>query len=313
MLINLVPDFFAVLESSDRPAAYERYFAAHRRLLEAYWNNYVVDPDGPHFQDVVNASVHADRRDLRSMLERTDVFSLAQDAEQRCSKLLAADVDVDVVIMVGVGAANAGELVIAGRGVAFVCLEHFTGVANEETEGLGLDPELVPLWLAHEYAHAIRYTSPTSHSALREFIAGANGDYSYWDTGRRVRLRELLMNEGLAVHVSRAISPGHAAWEYFGYERRQYARIRELEPIIARAVAPDLDRAALGLRLRYLSGGMSDEARTVDGRYLLPDRSGYYLGARLCEAGIDANGFAWALRASDLELSAYARSAAVSA
>jgi hypothetical protein len=313
MLINLVPDFFAVLESTDRLAAYERYFAAHRRLLEAYWNNYVVDPDGPHFQDVVNAAVHADRRDLRAMLERTDVFALARDAEQRCASLLAADVAVDVVLMVGVGAANAGELVIDARGVAFVCLEHFTGVANEETDGLGLDPELVPLWLAHEYAHAIRYTSPASRSVLRGFITAANGEYSYWDTGRRIRLRELLMNEGLAVHVSRAISPGHAAWEYFGYERRQYARIRELEQIITRSVVADLDRAALGLRLRYLSGGMSEESRTIDGRYVLPERSGYYLGARLCEAGIDARGLAWAVRASDLELSAYARSAAVSA
>jgi len=313
MLINLLPDFFSVLDSTDRAAAYDRYFAAHRRLLEAYWNNYVVDPDGPHFRDVVNATVHADRRDLRGMLERTDVLSLARDAEQRCVALLAADVDVDVVLMVGVGAANAGELVIGGRGIAFVCLEHFTGVANEETDGLGLDPELLPLWLAHEYAHVVRYTSPTSRSALREFVANANGEYSYWDTGRRVALRELLMNEGLAVHASRAISPGHAAWEYFGYERRQYARIRELEPVLVRAVTPDLDRAALGLRLRYLSGGMSDEARTVDGRYLLPERSGYFIGARLCEAGIDARGLAWAVRASDLELSAYAHSAAVSA
>ena len=40
------------------------------------------------------------------------------------------DVDFDVVLMVGVGAANAGELVVDGRGIAFVCLEHFTGVAN---------------------------------------------------------------------------------------------------------------------------------------------------------------------------------------
>jgi hypothetical protein len=313
MLINLLPDFFSILESTDRAAAYDRYFAAHRRLLEAYWNNYVVDPDGPHFRDVVNATVHADRRDLRGMLERTDVAALARDAEQRCASLLATDVDLDIVLMVGVGAANAGELVVRGRGTAFVCLEHFTGVTNEETEGLGLDPELVPLWLAHEYAHVVRYTSPTSRSILRDFIARDGGDYSYWDTGRRVPLRELLMNEGLAVQLSRAVSPGHAAWEYFGYERRQYARIRELEPIIARAVAPDLDRAALGLRLRYLSGGMSDEARTVDGRYLLPERSGYFLGAKLCEAGIDAHGLAWAVRASDLELSAYAHSAAVSA
>ena len=215
--------------------------------------------------------------------------------------------------MIGVGAANAGELVIGGRGVAFVCLEHFTGVANEETEGLGLDPELVPLWLAHEYAHAVRYTSPTSRSTFRDFIAANGGEYSYWETGRRIPLRELLVNEGLAVHVSRAISPGHAPWEYFGYERRQYARIRELEGIISRVIAPDLDRAALGLRLRYLSGGMSDHALTVEGRYVLPERSGYYVGARLCDAAIEANGLASALRANDAEITAFARGAAASA
>lgn len=313
MLINLLPDFFAILASTDRAAAYQRYFAAHHRLLEAYWTNYVVDPQGPHFEDVVNASVHADRSDLRAMLDRTDVVALARDAEQRCAALLSADVDVDVVLMVGVGAANAGELVIGGRGIAFVCLEHFTGVANVETEGLGLDPELVPLWLAHEYAHVVRYTSPTSRSTLRDFIALNGGDYSYWETGRRITLRELLVNEGLAVHVSRAISPGHAPWEYFGYERRQYARIRELESVISRAIAPDLERAALGLRLRFLSGGMSEQALTIDGRYVLPERSGYYIGARLCDAAIDANGLAWALRASDRELTAFARGAAASA
>jgi hypothetical protein len=247
------------------------------------------------------------------MLERIDVVALARDAEQRCAALLATDVDIDVVLMVGVGAANAGELVIGGRGVAFICLEHFTGVPNEETEGLGLDPELVPLWLAHEYAHAVRYTSPTSRSALRDFIAASGGEYSYWETGRRISLRELLLNEGLAVHVSRAISPGHAPWEYFGYERRQYARVRELEPVISRAIAPDLDRAALGLRLRYLSGGMSEQALTVDGRYLLPERSGYYIGARMCDAAVDSHGLAWALRASDVELTALARGAAASA
>ena len=313
MLINLLPDFFAVLNSTDRAAAYQRYFAAHRRLLEAYWHNYVVDPDGPHFEDVVRATVHAERSDLRAMLERTDVVSLARDTEQHCATLFAADVDIDVVLMVGVGAANAGELVVDRRGVAFVCLEHFTGVANQETAGLGLDPELVPLWLAHEYAHAVRYTSPASRSLLHDAVAAAGGNYSYWETGRRVPLRELLVNEGLAVHASRAISPGHAAWEYFGYARRQYARIRELEPVIARAIAQDLDRTGLGLRLRYLSGGVSDAARTVEHRYVLPERCGYYAGARMCEAAIEAHGLAWAARASDVELAHLARNAAVTA
>ncbi len=312
MLINLLPDFFAVLNSSDRLAAYQRYYEAHRRILEPYWHNYVVDPDGPHFTDVVRSTVLADRADLREMLERTDVVAFARSAEQQCAQLLEQDVDVDVVLMVGVGAANAGELVVDGRGIAFACLEHFTSVANPDTQGLGLDPELLPLWIAHEFAHAIRYTSPSSRSEMRQLIENANGYYSYWETGRQSPLRELLVNEGLAVHVSQMVSPGHAAWEYFGFGRRQFARVRELEAIISRAVSEDLNRAGLGLRLRYLSGGMSDEARTVD-RYVLPERSGYYLGARMTEAAIAERGIAWALRASADELGELARDAAATA
>jgi hypothetical protein len=147
MLINLIPDFFAVLNSADRVAAYINYYETHRPRLAAYWHNYVFDPDSEHFQDVVRMTAYADRSDLRAMLERTDVVTLARQTEARCIDLLGADVDFDVVLMVGVGGANAGELVVAGRGAAFVCLEHFTGVANPETQGLGLDPELIPMWL----------------------------------------------------------------------------------------------------------------------------------------------------------------------
>jgi len=312
MLINLLPDFFAVLNSTDRVAAYHRYFETHRRLLEAYWHNYVLDPDGPHFRDVVQLAALADRSDLRTMLERTDVVSLARSTHEQCGTLLEYDTDVDVVLMVGVGAANAGELVVDNRGVAFVCLEHFTSVANPETQGLGLEPELIPLWLAHEITHVVRYTSPRSRSEMRRLIEEAGGYYSYWETGRRATLRELLINEGLAVEVSRAISPGHAAWEYFGYGRRQYARIRELEPVLSRAVADDLDRAGLGLRLRYLSGGMSDEARTIE-RYVMPERSGYYVGARMAEAAIASHGAGWAVRANAGEIAAIAQAAAATA
>jgi hypothetical protein len=312
MLINLLPDFFAILDSTDRIAAYRSYFDSHRRILQAYWHNYVIDPDSLHFADVVRSTVFADRSDLRAMLERTDVVSLVRDTEARCRDLLKSDADFDIVLMVGVGAANAGELVVDSRGIAFVCLEHFTGVANPDTQGLGLDPELVPMWLAHELAHIVRYTSPQSRSELRAIIAEMGGEYSYWESGRRVALRELLANEGLAVHVSQQISPGHAAWEYFGYARRQYARVRELESVLTRVVQPDLDRSGLGLRLRYLSGGMSDEARTAD-RYVLPERSGYFLGARMVEPAVNERGLSWAVRASASELVEFARAAAASA
>ena len=312
MLINLLPDFFAILESTDRVAAYQRYYDAHRRLLAPYWHNYVVDPEGPHFSDVVQGAVDAARADLRAMLARTDVVALARAAEERCARLIEPDVDVDVVLMVGVGAANAGELVVDGRAAAFVCLEHFTGISNPDTQGLGLEPDLIPLWLAHEITHGVRYTSPTSRSELRQLIAGAGGSYSYWETGRQASMRELLANEGLAVRVSQAVSPGHAAWEYFGYDKRQYARVRELEPVVARAITPDLDRVGLGLRLRYLSGGVSDEGRMAD-RFVLPERCGYYYGARMVEPAIEQRGFAWAVRASAGEISALAETAAATA
>ncbi|MEY4857619.1 MAG: hypothetical protein RLZZ97_2449 [Gemmatimonadota bacterium] len=303
MLINLVPDFLAVLEADDRVAAYLAYFERHKALLTAYWDNYVLEPSGPHFDEVVLSTITANRDDLFMLLARTDVVALARRAEEKVRTLLDIDVSYDVVLMVGVGAANAGELVVNGRGVAFVCLEHFTGVTNPDTQSLGLDPELIPLWLAHEITHVVRYTSPSSRSDMRGFVEDADGYYSYWETGRQASLRELLVNEGLAVHVSRAVSPGHAAWEYFGFARKQYARIRELEPVLHSALNTDGDRAGLGLRLRYLSGGMSDEARTVE-RTVLPERSGYFLGARMVDNAIAARGYAWATRASVDELAA---------
>jgi hypothetical protein len=312
MLINLLPDFLAVADAADPVAAYERYFAAHAPLLRAYWHNYVVEPEGPLFREVARTAALAPRDDLRTLIARTDLIALARQAEAQCAALFAPDVDFDIVLMVGVGAANAGELVVNGRGIAFVALEHFTGVANPATHALGLDPELIPMWLAHEIAHVIRYTSPASRSPIRQLLLDAGGNYSYWETGKRVPLGELIVNEGLAVQASQSVSPGHAAWEYFGYARREFSRTRELAPLAHRAVAADLDRTGLGLRLKYLSGGMSEAARTVE-RTVLPERTGYFVGAQLVEQAVRERGIAWALRASTAEVLAASADASADA
>jgi uncharacterized protein YjaZ len=136
---------------------------------------------------------------------------------------------------------------------------------------------------------------------MRRLISEAGGTYSYWDTGKRATLRELIVNEGLAVSVAREISPGHADWEYFGYGRRQYARIREMERLLMEELEPDLDSSGLGLRLRWLSGGVSDSARRI-GRHVIPERAGYYLGSRLVAPAIGRHGLSWAVRASAEEL-----------
>ena len=297
MLIDLLPEFLDILKHPDPEAAYFRYLERHHAVLAAYWNNYVLDLESPHAAEVIAAALRADRSDLHAVLERVDVARIVEDALRRAEDLLEADRPVDCLLMVGVGAANAGELVVNGRGIAFVCLEHFTGRLNPETWSLGLDPGLLPLWVGHEVAHVIRYTSPRSRSELRKLVQEMGGNYDYWTTGSRATLRELLLNEGLAVHAAREVSPGFDLEDYLGCSRRQYQRMRELESFLRRAAHHDLDRTGLGLRLKFLSGGMSSSARLALGR-VLPERSGYYLGYRMAEPLVAAQGIATALRAS---------------
>ena len=296
MLINLLPDFLAVLGAGDREAAYRQYHESHRLILDAYWRNYVLDPDSPHAGKIIASALKADRSDLLALAGTVDVVQLAEEAIAKAEELLQVDRPTDTYLMVGLGGANAGELVVGGRGVAFLCLEHFTGRVNPETYGMGLPPDLVPLWIGHELAHTVRYTSPTSASAMRRLVADGGGYYDYWSTGSRATLRELLVNEGLAVHAAQAVAPGFDAADYFGYPRRQYHRLREMEAFLRRVVDPDLEQSGLGLRLRYLSGGMSPTARLVGGR-VLPERAGYYLGYRMTEALVAERGLAAAVRA----------------
>jgi hypothetical protein len=301
MLVNLVPEFLATLTASDPSAAYHEYLDRHRPILGAYWQNYVLDPQSPHAEPIIDSALRADRSDLKRLLEDVDVIALAEDALRRSAEQLEADCAVDLYVMVGVGAANAGELVVGGRGIAFVCLEHFTGRANAQTYGMGLSPQLLPLWIAHEVAHALRYTSPSSRATMRRLVAELGGYYDAWELGSRATLRELVVNEGVAIAASQAVAPGSDAWEYFGYNRRQYRRLRELDAFLRRSSASDLDSSGLGLRLRYLSGGMSPAARVLAGK-VLPERSGYYLGLRLVENYFAEHGAASTVRSSVEEL-----------
>jgi len=301
MLVNLVPEFLAVLAAPQPAAAYREYLDRHKPVLDSYWRNYVLDPTSPHAEQVIAAALRANRADLERLLEDVDVAAIADDALRRSLERFEADCPVDLYLMVGVGAANAGEVVVGGRGIAFVCLEHFTARANPQTYGMGLAPHLLPLWIAHEVAHAVRYTSPTSRADLRRLVADLRGYYDVWDTGRRATLRELLANEGAAVAAAQAVAPGFEPWEYFGYTRRQYRRIREQDAFLRRAAAPLLEQSGLGLRLRFLSGGMSPAARLMGGK-VLPERAGYYLGLRLVESYVGERGIAATLRAAVDEL-----------
>jgi hypothetical protein len=295
MLINLVPDFLAALDAANPLEAYLRYTDDNLPVLSAYWHNYILNLDSTHAEDVMRRTLEADRRDLRALLNSVDIVNLAAETMRRCEELFEVDSQYDVYLMVGVGGANAGELIVRGRGIAFVCLEHFTGRANAETMGLGLRSELLPLWIAHEIAHTVRYLSPDSQSEMRPIIQELNGSYDYWETGSRATLRELLINEGLAVAASKKAVPGFEPWDYLGYGRRQYRRLRELEAFLISYLRDEMDVTGLGYRLRYLSGGMSAAQRLINGK-VIPERSGYYIGHRMVEAMVASRGIAKALR-----------------
>lgn len=302
MIINLVPEFLALHAAHDRVAAYHEYLQRHLAVLSQYWHNYVLDLDSPPAADVIRAALDADRRDLERLVADVDLDKAGAEALDTAASVLELDVPVDLYLTVGVGAANAGELVVGGRGVVVVCMEHFTGQANPDTFGLGLDPALLPLWVAHEAAHLVRYLSAGSHSELRRLVAEA-GAFDCWDLASRTSLREQLLNEGVAVHAARAAAPGRHEEDYYGYTRRHFRRLREMEAFLLRASLPDLDRTGLGLRLRYLTGGMTPAARLVHGR-VLPERSGYYVGARLAEALVVEKGVAAAVRAGAADFAA---------
>jgi len=57
---------------------------------------------------------------------------------------------------------------------------------------MGLAPELLPLWIAHEVAHALRYTSPSSRAAMRRLVS---------ELGRRLLRR---LGDGFARELARA-------------------------------------------------------------------------------------------------------------
>lgn len=312
MIVNLVPEFLAVLDASDRTDAYHQYLERHRAVLTSYWHNYVIDLDTPPAATVVQAALAADRRDLRRLLERVNLEEIAVGALAQAQDVLEAEQELDVYLTVGVGAANAGELVVNGRGLVIVCVEHFTGIANPETYALGLPPTLLPMWIVHEAAHVVRYLAPDSRAGIRRLIQDAGGQYDCWDIASRASLREMLVNEGVAVHAARAAAPGLRDEDYFGFTRRQYHRLRELETFLFRAARPDLDHTGLGLRLRWLTGGMSPAARLVQGR-VLPERGGYYLGARMTEALAAARGVPYAARAAAEEFTQAQQGQAVGA
>ena len=61
MLIDLTPEFLAATQAPDPLDAYRRYLDAHRPVLNAYWLNYILDPESPQAEDIMVRTLQAKR------------------------------------------------------------------------------------------------------------------------------------------------------------------------------------------------------------------------------------------------------------
>src|SRR5436309_2753588 len=163
MLVNLVPEFLAVLAAPDPAAAYSEYLDRHGPVLTSYWQNYVLDPASPHAEQVIAAALRADRSDLKRLLEDVDVVSISEDALQRALERFEADCPVDLYLMVGVGAANAGVRLRFLTGGLTPAARLMGGKVLPERAGYYLGLRLVENYLAE------RGIASTLRAAAAEF------------------------------------------------------------------------------------------------------------------------------------------------
>src|SRR5260370_18645995 len=83
MLVNLVPEFLAVLAAPQPVAAYRESLDRHNPVLESYWRNYVLDPTSPHADQVIAAPLRATPADLERLLQDGAVPRISDDGLRR--------------------------------------------------------------------------------------------------------------------------------------------------------------------------------------------------------------------------------------
>ena len=208
MIINLIPEFLAARAAADREAAYHDYLERHRQVLGAYWHNYVLDLASPHAAEVVVArprrgppgpaaagrgggSRGAGRR--RREPRRRACWSSTRRWTSTSRWAWAPPTRPSWSSADAAWSSSASST---------------SPASPTPTPSASVSrPRLLPLWIAHEIAHTVRYTSPTSRSELKRLVAEAGGEYDYWETGSRATLRELLAQR----RRGRARGAGHGA------------------------------------------------------------------------------------------------------
>jgi len=237
----LYEDFLHFLDTlSARPAwdawevYQETYLNRHREVLEAWWEQCMGRPEEVWADRVRGVKVEHYGL-LREVVAEGDLKEMAAEAMARCQAALPMSSEPEVYYLVGF---------FSPDGFAF-------RVAEEWAIGIGMERlgslRLVPILLAHEYAHCYRRARGSARS-----------------------LGERMVEEGFAVELSARAFPERERDEHLLMRPSQVAALEEYEGRLWEAVEPFLGSKDEGVAARVLYG-------RTEGREW-PSRAGVYLG-----------------------------------
>ena len=215
----------------------KHYLDPHRSALGAWWSQVLGLPEETWIDRV--RQIRPEQYEvLRALAAETDLERLACDTVARCQSLLPLSPEPHVYYLVGFFSPDGFAFEVDGAWAIGIGLERLTST------------RLIPILLAHEYAHCYR----------RRFT-------------RPRRLGERLVEEGFAVELAVRALPDLPTADHLLMRRGQLALMRQYEDRLREAIAPHLASEDEDVAARILYG------RGPKGT--LPSRAGVYLGWRI--------------------------------
>jgi len=210
----------------------------------------------------------------------------------RVEELLEHEVDyVDVAVLVGLGARNASQGYWQGRGMAFLWLEHFLEPGSHSGY-LDLGVASIPLWLGHEIAHAVRYSTVGTGSLLPKAFKGCD-PWSFWDALDALPLGERLLDEGLATAFARALVPKAGDEQVLGMDKEEIQWLEKNGDKLLRYKLKNWDFACSNPPMAWVLEALYYDPMRKPPWMLEnpPSRWGYFIGERFfaqqCSGGWD--------------------------
>lgn len=239
----LYEDFFRFLDAlsttrADPWALYEEhYLGPNRVVLEAWWDQ-CMGLSREVWQERVRGVRADDYRLLREVVREADLGEVARETLARCQAVLPLNPEPEIYYLVGFFSPDGFAFQVEGEWAIGIGLERFG------------DLDLLPILLAHEYAHCYRRR-----------------------LGKSTRLGERLVEEGFAVELAARAFPERPEHDHVLMHAGQVAALRNYEHALWKAIAPLLDSEEEAVAARVLHG----QARRGE----MPSRAGMYLGWHL--------------------------------